>query len=154
VKVNDRGPFVDNRLIDLSYAAATALDMVRSGTARVEVRTVAPPRDGSAAAEVVAAAPAGDRAIDLSPPPTPGGTDLLYVQIGAFSEHDNAERLVARLRASGFANPIVFSEPTDRRRLHRVRLGPIRDSFEFDQLNARLRAIGVSGSQLVVDRGP
>ena len=45
VKVNDRGPFVDNRLIDLSYAAATQLDMVRTGTTRVEVRTVAPPRD-------------------------------------------------------------------------------------------------------------
>ena len=45
VKVNDRGPFVDNRLIDLSYAAATDLDMVRAGTTRVEVRAVAPPRD-------------------------------------------------------------------------------------------------------------
>ena len=50
VKVNDRGPFVDNRLIDLSYAAATALDMVGTGTTRVEVRAVAPPRDGSAPA--------------------------------------------------------------------------------------------------------
>jgi len=43
VKVNDRGPFVDNRLIDLSYAAALKLDMVQSGTARVEVRALAPP---------------------------------------------------------------------------------------------------------------
>lgn len=146
VKVNDRGPFVDNRLIDLSYAAATALDMVRTGTTRVEVRAVAPPRDVPRAAEVevlaaapVAAAPAVER---------------LYVQIGAFAQSENAERLVARLRASGFANPAVFSEAGDRRRLHRVRLGPIRDSVEFDELNARLRAIGVSGSQLVVDRGP
>jgi hypothetical protein len=38
--------------------------------------------------------------------------------------------------------------------MHRVRLGPIRDAGEFDQLNARLRAIGVSGSQLVVDSVP
>jgi len=43
VKVNDRGPFVDDRLIDLSFAAATQLDMVRNGTARVEVRAVAAP---------------------------------------------------------------------------------------------------------------
>ena len=45
VKVNDRGPFVDNRLIDLSYAAALKLDMVRNGTARVEVRALDAPRD-------------------------------------------------------------------------------------------------------------
>ena len=55
VKVNDRGPFVDNRLIDLSYAAATALDMVRTGTTRVEVRTVAPPLDAFRDAPTVAA---------------------------------------------------------------------------------------------------
>jgi rare lipoprotein A len=147
VKVNDRGPFVDNRLIDLSFAAATQLDMVGTGTARVEVRTVAPPRDSARAAEVIAAA---------SPPPPQGSApavERLYVQIGAFAQPENAERLVARLRASGFVNPVVYSEPNDRRRLHRVRLGPIRDSFEFDQLSSRLRAIGVSGSQLVVDRG-
>jgi rare lipoprotein A len=54
VKVNDRGPFVDDRLIDLSYAAATRLDMVQNGTARVEVRAVAAPYD----APLVAAAPA------------------------------------------------------------------------------------------------
>ena len=43
VKVNDRGPFVANRLIDLSYAAAKELDMVRNGTARVEVRALSGP---------------------------------------------------------------------------------------------------------------
>ena len=147
VKVNDRGPFVDNRLIDLSFAAATELDMVRMGTARVEVRTVAPPRDSARADEVIAAAPA------TSSPVSAPAVERLYVQIGAFVQHENAERLVARLRASGFVNPVVFSEPNDRRRLHRVRLGPIRDSVEFDQLNTRLRAIGVSGSRLVVDSG-
>ena len=93
-----------------------------------------------------------------SSPPSPAvpapAVERMYVQIGAFAQHENAERLVARLRASGFSNPTVFSEPADRRRLHRVRLGPIQDSVEFDALNARLRAIGVSGSQLVVDRAP
>lgn len=144
VKVNDRGPFVDNRLIDLSYAAAAALDMVRTGTTRVEVRVVAPPLDAFRTAPTIAAAPQ-----------MPVGTvERMFVQIGAFSQPENAERLVARLRASGFANPTVVSEPDNRRTLHRVRLGPITGAAEFDQLNARLRSIGVSGSQLVVDRGP
>jgi rare lipoprotein A len=146
VKVNDRGPFVDNRLIDLSYAAATALDMVQSGTTRVEVRTVAPPLDSyRASAAEAPGLPAGQLAT---------ATERMFLQIGAFAEAENAERLVARLRASGFANPTVVNEPAEGRRLHRVWLGPLRDSVEFDELDARLRSIGVSGSRLVVDRTP
>ena len=76
----------------------------------------------------------------------------MFVQIGAFSQPENAERLVARLRASGFANP-------DRRQRARrpAQAAPravgadCATRVEFDQLNARLRAIGVSGSRLVVD---
>jgi rare lipoprotein A len=51
VRVNDRGPFVGNRIIDLSYAAASRLDMLHDGTAMVEVRAIdpsLPPRDSSA----------------------------------------------------------------------------------------------------------
>jgi rare lipoprotein A len=144
VKVNDRGPFVDNRLIDLSYAAATAIDMVQTGTTRVEVRAVAPP-PSSYRASAAATAPTAQLV---------ASTERMFLQIGAFAEADNAERLVARLRASGFSNPTVVSEPNDRRRLHRVWLGPLRDSVEFDELDARLRSIGMSGARLVVDRTP
>jgi rare lipoprotein A len=149
VKVNDRGPFVDNRLIDLSYAAATALDMVREGTTRVEVRAIAPPLDVfRPGATTAAVAPAPQI------PTAASAAERMFVQIGAFSQPENAERLAARLRASGFSNPTVVSEASARRPLHRVWLGPIRDSVEFDRLDAQLRAIGVSGSRLVVDRGP
>ena len=151
VKVNDRGPFVDNRLIDLSFAAATALDMVGTGTTRVEVRTVAPPQGGRGGSAVAAAPQALPPAASAAVPAE--NIERMFVQIGAFSQPENAERLVARLRASGFANPTVVSEPDNRRKMHRVLLGPIADSVEFDQLNARLRAIGVSGSRLVVDNG-
>jgi rare lipoprotein A len=145
VKVNDRGPFVDNRLIDLSYAAATELDMVGTGTTRVEVRAVAPPHEAFRAGSTVAA--------PATTAPTPA-VDRMFVQIGAFAQPENAERLVARLRASGFANPTVVSEPDNRRTLHRVLLGPIADSVEFDRLSARLRSIGVSGSRVVVASTP
>jgi rare lipoprotein A len=149
VKVNDRGPFVDNRLIDLSYAAATALDMVRTGTTRVEVRTVAPPLDALRAETVVAASTASSSQPQAGVPP-----ERMFLQIGAFAEVENAERLVARLRASGFVNPTVVSDPSEGRRLHRVWLGPLRDSIEYDALDTRLRSIGVAGSRLVVDRAP
>jgi len=149
VKVNDRGPFVANRLIDLSFAAATALDMVGTGTTRVEVRAVAPPPDAFRAATPVAAA--------ATPAPTPGqgaAVERMYLQVGAFAQQENAERLVARLRASGFTNPTLVTQPDDGRRLHRVWLGPVRDSVEYDALDARLRTIGVSNARLVTARAP
>jgi len=149
VKVNDRGPFVANRLIDLSFAAATALDMVGTGTTRVEVRAVAPPPDAFRAATPVAAAA-------TSPPAPAQGAPVerMYLQVGAFAQQENAERLVARLRASGFTNPTLVTQPDDGRRLHRVWLGPVRDSVEYDALDARLRTIGVSNARLVTARAP
>ena len=148
VKVNDRGPFVDNRLIDLSYAAATALDMVGTGTTRVEVRAVAPPSDAyRTPAPVLAAA--------QPPQAQPAASvERMFLQVGAFAQQENAEKLVARLRASGFQNPTLVTQPNDGRRLHRVWLGPLHDSVEYDALDARLRSIGVSGARLVTDRGP
>jgi rare lipoprotein A len=143
VKVNDRGPFVDNRLIDLSYAAASALDMVGPGTTRVEVRAVAPPTDAfrTPASAVAATAP--------QQTPAAGSVERMFLQVGAFAQQENAERLVARLRASGFANPTLVTQPNEGRRLHRVWVGPVHDSVEYDALDARLRSIGVSGARLV-----
>ena len=187
VKVNDRGPFVDNRLIDLSYAAATQLDIVRNGTARVEVRAIAAPYNQPivAAAPPVTAPPAAAPPPGAAPPagtarpvivpnapgaPAPIGASVLglpsvtssappaaarsrmFVQAGAFSERDNAVRLVARLNADGFANTFIVSDGRGARALHRVRLGPIGDSAEFDRVRSRLLAAGVANPQLVVDR--
>ena len=190
VKVNDRGPFVDNRLIDLSYAAATQLDMVRNGTARVEVRAMAAPYSQpivAAAAPVAtppapvatpppsarptpassrpvivpgapgAPAPIGASVLGLpsviatSPPQTPAHSRM-FVQAGAFSERDNAVRLAARLLADGFANTFIVSDGRGSRALHRVRLGPIGDSAEFDRVKSQLLAVGVANPQLMVDR--
>jgi rare lipoprotein A len=164
VKVNDRGPFVANRLIDLSYAAATALDMVREGTTRVEVRAIGSP--GAApvvATAAVAPAPTPPPVVPpvvgappaLSAQPLPASAaavtpaQSMFVQVGAFSDRANAARLVERLRAGGFGNPVVVTDASGRRLLHRVRLGPIRDSLEFDQLSARLRNAGVGDARLV-----
>ncbi len=70
VRVNDRGPFVGNRIIDLSYTAAAKLDMLRNGTAMVEVRSVGPastPGDGAAGA-LVSVAAAGTPGVGAAAP--------------------------------------------------------------------------------------
>ena len=89
-------------------------------------------------------------------PPSPGSAagaqPTLFAQVGAFGDRTNASRLVERLRANGFVNAFVVSEADGRRTLHRVRLGPLRDDQEFDQVRARLRSLGFGESQLVTAR--
>jgi len=134
VRINDRGPFVANRLIDLSYTAATKLDMIRDGTTLVEVRALTP-----GVSDVLT------RTAE-QPPPT------LYVQAGAFADPQNAQRLLAHLQAAGLGNAFVTLPPPGHSPpLYRVRLGPIGSVTEFDELAARLAALGVSDARLAVD---
>jgi len=133
VRINDRGPFVANRLIALSYTAAAKLDMLREGTTLVEVRTLTPgiPDTLTRTAE--------------TPPPD------LYVQAGAFADEGNAHRLLERLKAGGIANAFIASPLTSRSRLFRVRAGPVASTADFDQLVARLKALGVPDAKLAAD---
>jgi rare lipoprotein A len=168
VKINDRGPFVDNRLIDLSYAAAVQLDMIGTGTARVEVRALRGPQDVPPATTVASAAPSPPSASPagsantardplLAPPvavpgAAAGAAEQTFVQVGAFADAANADRLVARIKVNGFTDAFVAKDAGDRRALHRVRIGPLRDAQEFDSVRARLRSLGLGESQLVTAR--
>jgi rare lipoprotein A len=131
VRVNDRGPFVANRLIDLSYAAASRLDMVREGTTLVEVRSV-DVATGSA-------------------PSLPVKADELYVQAGAFAEQANADRLVERLRAAGIGVAFVRRDDVNGKPLYRVRVGPVPTVAEFDRVVEELRGVGIADARLAVD---
>ena len=134
VRINDRGPFVANRLIDLSYTAAAKLDMLRDGTTLVEVRALSPgePDDLTRSSE--------------APPPT------LYLQVGAFSDERNATRAVERLHAAGLATAFVrMPVEGSGERLFRVRVGPVTSVAEFDQLAARLAAVGFPSARLAND---
>jgi rare lipoprotein A len=130
VRVNDRGPFKKNRVIDLSYAAALRLDMVREGTAMVEVRAVGPGGTAPVAA------------------PATGG---FYAQAGAFGEEANARRLAERLSAEGLAGVSTLPATVGGRPLHRVRVGPVSTVEEFDALIDRLRGLGVVDARLALN---
>lgn len=134
VRINDRGPFVANRIIDLSYTAAAKLDMLRAGTTLVEVRTLVPGESDE-----------GLTRASQSPPPE------LYIQAGAFAEENNALRLVERLRAAGIGNAFVMAPAQRGTRLFRVRVGPITSTAEFDRIAADLATQGVPDAHLAVD---
>jgi rare lipoprotein A len=107
VRVTDRGPFVGGRIIDLSLAAARQIDMVRTGTARVRLKVIAPPEPAVNAPEK---APLnGPDAGESAAPPAPSSptgsasastTGLYAVQAGAFADKSRAEVLRNSLAAS------------------------------------------------------
>jgi rare lipoprotein A len=130
VRVNDRGPFKDGRIIDLSYSAAHKLDMLRAGTAFVEVKALTPGKDSA---------------------PASAGATPLYVQAGAFSTQANADRLLAQLRSQGFVKSFVREDRVENKPLYRVRIGPIPTVPEFDRLLARLKKLGVADARLALD---
>ena len=99
VRVNDRGPFVADRIIDLTHTGATKIGMMGPGTARVRVETVG----------AVPAIKNGDIMGNF------------YVQVGAFSRKDNAERLVAKFKSQGLNARMYY---VDYIYLWRVQAGP------------------------------
>lgn len=133
VRINDRGPFVGNRIVDLSYTAAWKLDMIRAGTAFVDLEVLTPGSLPEVAAQVQAA-----QTVPAAVPPA------LYVQAGAFGVEANARRLVSRLRGAGFDNTLLLA-PAAGAPLHRVRIGPVARVDEFDRIVSRLASMGIEG---------
>jgi rare lipoprotein A len=138
VRVNDRGPFVDNRIIDVSYSAAVRLGMVRDGTSLVEVEAIS--FDG----------PAGDRVVRQSTPTRPpeapmaSSTHTIYVQAGAFGERANAGRQLGVLQSGGIGTAFIVEDRTGDIPLYRVRIGPVRNVEQYDLL-------GIDDPYLVAD---
>ena len=121
VRVNDRGPFVDGRIIDLSYTAAHRIGVLAGGNALVEVESILPDGAGATVAAAPAARPESAplaAAVEPEPPasqlpaaepparvavgvpPAPANADAggIYLQLGAFGSRDNAENFLARMK--------------------------------------------------------
>ncbi|MGH1372594.1 MAG: septal ring lytic transglycosylase RlpA family protein [Cellvibrionaceae bacterium] len=169
VRVNDRGPFHEGRVIDLTYAAASKLGFVKQGTAPVRVETVGP-GDQSGAGVQAAAVPqtsalqsSGGRGLGSSggsqgampkapAPENSAGYQLpsnTFLQVGAFSAQASAETLRARI--DGLTQlPVSLIQPqTDA--LYRVRVGPIRNNLVLMNLRETLLQHQISSPHIVYD---
>ena len=156
VIVNDRGPFVHNRIIDVSYSAARELDMVRTGTTRVEIVAVtdssAASVPGSGSVEI-SAGDAAATANEIEQPTTVGVAPTFgaaYLQVGAFDKPINAQLLKSRLQSNGLDDVLIHYEPAVMPTLYRVRIGPVETVDEYDQLVERVEALNIMGTHLVV----
>ena len=184
VRVNDRGPFVGDRILDLSHGAAQVLGVERTGTARVHIRYLgpAPRRFSDPAPPLYAPAPSsspplqsasaeeGAPASLLAPPPqaespapasvqhvafeppapmpvaSPGGA--YFVQVGAFSDVDNAHRVQANLASAGQVAVDVRRNGAGAE-LFRVRIGPFASGDEAEAARRSVAARGYAESVVV-----
>lgn len=144
VRVNDRGPFVGDRIIDLSYTAAWKLDMLRAGTAKVEIRVLEPGRreKTAPAAQTIAAAPLAAPSVGSS---AGGGR---FLQAGSFASRANAAALAERLTAAGIPGADIREAQVDGRVLYRVRVGPVTDPAAAARLTEQLRSAGIPDARL------
>ncbi len=137
VRVNDRGPFHANRIIDLSYAAASRLGILEQGTGLVQVEAIDPSQSdlGEAAA------------LGRAPSPAPD----MYLQVGAFASRDNAVRL--KHRVSPVAQTQVHISELDREKdpLYRVWVGPLSHVDQADQLVQRLAQLGIHDCHVILE---
>ena len=173
VKVNDRGPFVDDRIIDLSYVAAKKLGILGNGTAQVEVSAIDPTALQTDVAPATATAPEANTIIASAPAPIPdtnaqvekqtpdSGTvesaegesyNFHYLQIGAYTDFVNAEHALAKLilQTSQPAH-ISMGTTTENKPIYRVRLGPYTDREHSKTIETQLEEYGYQYTHVSTD---
>jgi rare lipoprotein A len=150
VKVNDRGPFHSARIMDLSYAAAARLDMIRQGTARVKIEALEPAeyrRENEGRAQQQAPAP--EPVVTAASAAAMAG-GLFFVQVGAFSEVANATALQEKILGLVQA-PVAIAHSGEPTPVNRVQVGPFGTREEADRVAQLIREHAL-GSPIVVNR--
>ena len=128
VRVNDRGPFIEGRVIDLSFAAAKKLHLDGVAPVRLEILKLPEPKPGVA---------------------RPAGTKF-SVQVGAFSDRENAYELKKRLSETFFPILIHLAD-LGGRRLYRVRVGRVGTMEEAEQIERRLHRMNLNTMIVAID---
>ena len=181
LRVNDRGPFYSDRIIDLSFAAAKKLGYAEKGTAQVRVEGIDPHEwwaqqgrpvpmvlaNGQPAKAVTPALTSAAQGVETySPPPeqhaaavVPVQIDAkkndslaasgLYLQVGAFANPDAAELLKSKLSQTTHVPVFISSVVRDQQILHRVRLGPVSNPGEAEQLQTSVRLANLGHATVV-----
>jgi len=140
VRINDRGPFHENRLIDLSYAAAVRIGIWPKGTGLVEVRSIDPAHP------------------DATPAPPPktvtaeAASARIYLQLGVFGDRANADRVAGAARKGGIDKVDVDTADVNGHTVHRVRVGPLADVAAADALAPRIERLGFGAPRVAIER--
>ena len=151
VRVNDRGPFVQNRVVDLSYVAAVKIGVWPKGTAMVEVRALDPNAPDSASQEAPERSAHRETARSSPAAPEKRPKPALYLQVGAFGERANAEKAAQAVRATHLGDVRVVTAQVNGKTVQRVQLGPLRDVDEADRITPKVRALGLGEPRVAIE---
>ncbi|HEY1076795.1 MAG TPA: septal ring lytic transglycosylase RlpA family protein [Fontimonas sp.] len=142
VRINDRGPFHSDRIIDLSYAAATRLGMLDHGSTQVEVTALDPMDTPTAVATEGGRSSVPITAtVDAVPPSTKNNA---WLQVGAFSDPINAVQLREELKRRGRKDAQIVVSEVKGLAVHRVVFGPFADLGAMQNAESALRSLGYS----------
>ncbi|PCI18702.1 MAG: septal ring lytic transglycosylase RlpA family lipoprotein [Piscirickettsiaceae bacterium] len=148
VRVNDRGPFHGNRIIDLSYAAATKLDILGHGTAHVEIRAINPKQPVKTSKTIIPIITENTATAIIHKTTTqePSNVTKLYLQVGAFSDEKNAEKLKLKLLNNNVLIAKINIQHKVESALYRVHIGPYSSLNQADTMRIKLQQVGISNA--------
>ena len=138
LKVNDRGPFHEGRVIDLSYAAARKLGISATGTGPVSLRTI-----NTSALDL--------KTSDVVLPAAMSESGKIHVQVAAMGTETAAEKMAGNLRDKKIPSVRVHVVENDGRKLYRVRIGPIPNTDIAYEIINELNDIGLNAARVIVD---
>lgn len=148
VKVNDRGPFHEGRVIDLSYAAATKLGVAEVGTAPVMIRVIEIDKEETLPSNQEAAV--GESIVEEKVTSTEKlAGDQFYIQVAAFSNEKNALRMLNDLKEKKFKSVRIHVDAAQEKILYRVRIGPVPTASIAKKLVLQLKEINHNKVKIV-----
>ena len=134
VRINDRGPYVGNRELDLSYAAAKNLDLDQEGLGDIEIKPITP---SQALPQIQKIAAKQDQNV--------------YLQVGSFGNQKHALKLKNKILASNLPVPDIRPSTYKKSTLYKVQIGPIDNATKVDELNQQLAELGITDTQFVTE---
>lgn len=132
VRINDRGPYVGNRLLDLSYAAAQKLGIQHEGTGKVEIKAITP----------LQALPHIQKTAESQ-------HKKVYLQVGSFGSERKALRLQDKIASNNMPEPTIIASSQKRNKSYKVQMGPIKSSDSAKNLSYQLAKLGINAPQFI-----
>lgn len=133
VRINDRGPYVGNRLLDLSFAAAKKLGIQGEGTGKVEVKAITPLQ---ALPQIQQTAESQNKEV--------------FFQVGSFGSESKALQLQDKIASNHLPSPKILASKHKKRTQYKVQVGPIKTKETAVSLSYHLAKIGIKDPQIVI----
>ncbi len=134
VKINDRGPYANNRVLDLSYAAAKKIGIHSQGTGKVEIKAISPFR---ALAEIQKNAEMQNKNV--------------FLELGSFDSEHKALKLQDKIASNHLPEPSIRTSKHRKNTLYKVQMGPLNSAKNAEKLGYQLAKLGIKDPQIVTE---